>query len=447
MRGEWVGKRRLGRTGETAAGTVGGGLLACAVLASVGGCGSADTGVLVELKNVPARSDRIALKTTLEGKPPTSVDVQELTASGLSRFGLSVPSSSSGRLVVDLQALDGDRCNQGSASVAVTLPTNRGAMLPATFTAQSPRKCDPLLPCADGTLCTQTPLQTTKLWSAWAISPSDIWAVGDASTILHWNGQIWQQQTNALPLTVDLSSVWASGPKDVWAVGGPTGGGAGYVFRYDGTSWTQSAIGATHYLNTIYGISKNDIWVVGVGIAAGTIPGEFWHWDGAIWAPVNTGTGTNGDNFSVWASAPNDVFVVGSNGAMQRYNGTSWSKISTGGTNSLYGVSGYVPAGGGPSVVYAAGTAGLVIHYDGSTAKRITATSTGTTLNAVWASAAAVYAAGAGGVLIKSVALTDSFSSLSTTTTSGLNGMTLSSNGIVWVVGTGGFQGYFDTRP
>ena len=124
MRGEWVGKRRLGRTGETAAGTVGGGLLACAVLASVGGCGSADTGVLVELKNVPARSDRIALKTTLEGKPPTSVDVQELTASGLSRFGLSVPSSSSGRLVVDLQALDGDRCNQGSASVAVTLRLN-----------------------------------------------------------------------------------------------------------------------------------------------------------------------------------------------------------------------------------------------------------------------------------------------------------------------------------
>lgn len=419
--------------------------IVCALSPACGG--NELTSFVLQLAGIPVRTDRIALKAMLDRSAPSSLSPSELSAAGLSQLAVRLPSDARGHLDVSLTALDGDRCIQGMAATAVDLPAARGTPVPVPFSLQSPRKCDPLLPCADKTLCAQTPLQSTRLWSVWAISSTDAWAVGDASTILHWDGQSWQQQIGTLPLTIDLSSVWASGPADVWVVGGPAGGSAGYVFHFDGTKWLQSGIGATRYLNAIYGIDHRDIWTVGMGNTAGTAPGEFWHWDGATWAPVITGTGTNGDNYGVWASTPNEIFVVGSNGSMQRLNNGTWSKINTGGTNNLYAVSGYVPAGGGPSVVYAAGAGGQVIHYDGLTAKRITAAAAGVTLYSVWASAAAVYAAGTGGTLIRSVALSDSFVPLYSRTTNGLNGMATAPNGIVWVVGLSGFQGYFDTRP
>ena len=47
--------------------------------------------------------------------------------------------------------------------------------------------------------------------------PDDIWAVGYAGDIVHWNGSAWS--TTASGTTSNLSDVWGSGPDEVWAVG------------------------------------------------------------------------------------------------------------------------------------------------------------------------------------------------------------------------------------
>src|SRR5262245_64076726 len=50
------------------------------------------------------------------------------------------------------------------------------------------------------------------------LSASDAWAVGESSTVLHWNGTSWAKVT--IPVTgVDLSAVDALSPSDVWAAG------------------------------------------------------------------------------------------------------------------------------------------------------------------------------------------------------------------------------------
>jgi len=56
----------------------------------------------------------------------------------------------------------------------------------------------------------------------WGSSPTDIWAVGDEATIVHYDGTSWSLSTVALApgIVPDFRGVWGSGADDVWAVGG-----------------------------------------------------------------------------------------------------------------------------------------------------------------------------------------------------------------------------------
>src|SRR5438094_2977648 len=51
----------------------------------------------------------------------------------------------------------------------------------------------------------------------WGGATDDVWAVGGAGTILHWDGHDW----NPVPsgTTETLLGIWGSAPNDVWAVG------------------------------------------------------------------------------------------------------------------------------------------------------------------------------------------------------------------------------------
>jgi hypothetical protein len=414
------------------------------LLAASSGCGSGstETGILINLANVPARTSRIAVKTTLDGRNG-NMDTGEFAASGLTRFGVTVPATATGALNIDLTVYDADHCVQGTTTVMASLPAARGTQVTASVSAKSPRQCEPLLPCADRTLCTQTKAQTNRLWSVWALSNTDVWAVGDSSTVLHWDGKTWTLNNNGIPAGISLSSVWASAPDDVWAVGANTALITGHIFHFDGTSWTQSYMG-TRYLNWIHGTSKNDIFVVGVSNAGATVPGDFRRYNATTkgWDFINAGV--NRDYFAVWASSPTDVWVGGGNGTLVRFTGTSTMTIPIGATNDIHGVHGYVTQSG-QTIVYAVGLGGLVARYDGSATPRLTAIGA-LALNGVLASPEAVYVVTSSGTLYKSEGVTDIFTSFSSGFDT-LYGISLAPNGIGWVVGGGGFQGYIDTRP
>jgi hypothetical protein len=99
----------------------------------------------------------------------------------------------------------------------------------------------------------------------WGFGANDVWAVGDFSTLAHWDGTAW---TDTLPMNNDRfeedhASVWGAAPDDVWAVGD-----FGAISHWDGAHWSQVQYGAFPYypfLTKVHGSSPDNVWAVGRG--------------------------------------------------------------------------------------------------------------------------------------------------------------------------------------
>jgi hypothetical protein len=116
--------------------------------------------------------------------------------------------------------------------------------------------------------------------------PNDVWVVGNAGAVHHWNGTQWTQETTGT--TAQLRGVWTAPGAPVFVVGGD-----GVILQYDGTSWTTMPSPTTARLLAIYGHAPNDLFAVGDGATV-------LHYDGAHWSrvrieaqdPLNAVTGT-----------------------------------------------------------------------------------------------------------------------------------------------------------
>lgn len=202
-----------------------------------------------------------------------------------------------------------------------------------------------------------------------ALSPGDIWAVGNKSghlyisnTLLeHWDGTQWSIVPDSSPtaeLSGDLHGVSALSPHDVWAVGSRNMNST-LVEHWDGTGWSivpSPDVNSYSTLNAVSALSARDVWAVG---AAGNGEGQetlIEHWDGTRWSIVVTpNVGAQANLLQgVVAFAPNDVWAVGyyfdsGPGSQERtltehWDGTHWSVVPSpnGGSydNILRGVSG-----------------------------------------------------------------------------------------------------------
>lgn len=410
------------------------GALAAGAFSLFCACDSGTNNLLITVSNLPQRAVTVSVVATLNGaKADNSMDF----TGPLDRLGVALPSSTSGRLTLDLTALDSDRCTQGSATVTTDLPSQHvSSPLAAAITTKSPRQCGALPGCAANTVCPQTtPAQKNPIVSLWAISPSDIWGAGWNGTLIHFDGATWSPVPSGV--STDLNALWASSTSDVWAVGA-----SGKTLHYNGTSWTPVPIGAVYPLNAVWGVSPKDIWAVGsnAGVAGG--PGEFWHFDGTAWAKVVTGI--NGALYGVWASAPNDIFACGAGGVIMHFD-TAWKSKMSGTTNSLYGI-----WGSAPNQVFAVGLLGTVVRYDGTAWKTLSAGGTTQDLNGLFGDSKTVYIVGTTGTLLRSSPTLDSFVAAPTTISTDLYTIQLGANGINWLGGSSGTSGvlaYFDTRP
>ena len=205
-------------------------------------------------------------------------------------------------------------------------------------------------------------------------SPTDMWAVGDAGTILHYDGQ----KVVAVPAgtMADLRDVWGSGPADVWTVGvGGTvlrfdgsrfapvpsatsvdlgavftarsgdawiGGDAGTLLHWDGASLspvTLSGVAPGMSIRDIHGVGAGDVWLSGGRAPSdfgNTVPPFVSHFDGAAWSPVQVLVGdpqlATAPLVRIWALGASDVWAVtdqfGTDGqslGTWRFDGTGWT--------------------------------------------------------------------------------------------------------------------------
>lgn len=129
----------------------------------------------------------------------------------------------------------------------------------------------------------------------------------------------------------------------------------------------------------------------------------------------------------IWGSSPDSVFAVGSGGTILFYDGKAWTSMKSGTTNTLHAV-----WGSSGNDVYAVGNNGTVLHYDGSTWKAVDVTVNYDLYNIWGSSADDIFASGSQGSVLHFDG--SSWNSESGTTTENFFGIYgLSSNNVLTV--------------
>lgn len=198
-----------------------------------------------------------------------------------------------------------------------------------------------------------------------SVDPSGtVWISGQRGSIQRLSGSAWE----TLNFAPDLLDVWSTSATNAWAVGE-----YGFIYRWNGATWTKQTSPSLANLYSIWASSATDAF-------AGGDNGTMLRWNGTTWLPMSLPSTAR--VFAIWGSASNAVFAATDIGEILRFNGTSWSLQTTapGGATllSLYGVSG--------SEVYATGTGGLVMRFNGSSWSTMSSPDAVTTLFGVWMS-------------------------------------------------------------
>jgi uncharacterized protein YjdB len=212
----------------------------------------------------------------------------------------------------------------------------------------------------NGTAWTRQSVPTTvSLQSVWAPNATDAFAGGENGTMLRFNGTSWTTMT--IPTTSSIYNIWGTNASNVYAV---TSGGD--VLRFNGTAW-QLVNTAPQALWAIYGASANDIVVAGENGIVQRFNGTTWS---TLPAPVR------GTLAGLWLTSGNDIYAVGAttagtNGAAFTFNGTAWNPLQVGSTRVLTSI-------WGPSVsdLYVTGDGGTLLRYNGNTWTTLTTNTT-----------------------------------------------------------------------
>jgi hypothetical protein len=183
-----------------------------------------------------------------------------------------------------------------------------------------------------------------EMGAIWGWGPSDVFAGGDA-VALRYDGDSWSAME--VPTPVDFQAIWGFAHDDVWM-----SGDGGLAFHWDGSAWEDRQTAATTDLATLWGSGPSDIYVGGDG-------GQVAHFDGEVWTVVDVGLTT--DVEQIWGTGPGDVYVVGKIGALSHWDGAAWTPLDTGIALDFLGI-----GGTGPNDVFVVGEAGTIVHYDGT---------------------------------------------------------------------------------
>lgn len=264
------------------------------------------------------------------------------------------------------------------------------------------------------------------LLSAWESSDGVLYAVGGNSTsalVLRHDANGWWQMDPGTSKT--LWWVYGFSASDVYAVGA-----AGVVTHFDGTRWTVEREGGDFTLFGAWGATPDDLVAVG-GVVTSSSPRPAMVSRRSGWTELSTaGLPANRSLFKVWGTSARDLFVVGERGLVARGSPGRFTQQTVPATERLTTVHG---AGG---EVYAVGglQSPVMLRFDGTSWRAVTISGTPQFLNGVAVNdAGAVLVVGLNGYLAEGRA--DTFEEHTPLTRRGLHGAAVTRDGFVAVGG------------
>lgn len=192
----------------------------------------------------------------------------------------------------------------------------------------------------DGYNWSETPIAGGPASGLWGSSPNDMWAI-DWFYIHHYDGKEWTKIDLPFSFTNQyLSSLYGFGPNDVYVTGYNTAFFDGipkitpFILHYDGNTWTSQLpqdYDSNIQLLDIHGINPDNVWAVGT-------EGAVYHYNGAAWRKQPFPDSI--DNYSVFALPDGRTFMCGEYFNNDRnpdlavyyfmeFNGNSWSIVDT----------------------------------------------------------------------------------------------------------------------
>jgi hypothetical protein len=168
-----------------------------------------------------------------------------------------------------------------------------------------------------------------RFHSCWGTSSSDMYAVGDGGTILHFDGSTWTKMQSGT--TYNITDIWGTADNNIWAAGYHQSINSSVLLHFDGSTWKPI-----------------DLSLFGPNIISYSI-GEAWTCDSAGHHKAYASGSflyRNSDNSSLWISDSgklanaagggyvplnfirgngwNDYMVEGGSGFLSHWNGRSW---------------------------------------------------------------------------------------------------------------------------
>ncbi len=156
--------------------------------------------------------------------------------------------------------------------------------------------------------------------------PGSVVVAGTDRTIRRWDGDSWRNDSFAASINADLDLYAIDGD---WVVG--QGGKILHYVQVSSTryEWQEAASPTTNNLRSVSNLSSDEGWVVGDG-------GVILHRSGATWSPEGSPTTQNLRDVAVVSAT--DAWVVGLNGTILRWDGSSWTEYSSPTSRHLYGI-------------------------------------------------------------------------------------------------------------
>jgi hypothetical protein len=296
---------------------------------------------------------------------------------------------------------------------------------------------DGFVPSCTGQFCIVVPpSQSSDLKGIYGSRPTDVWAVGNAGTTLHWDGKTWQIVPSHT--TADLHGVWGTTAKNFFAVGD-----GGLILHWDGTAWTPQTSSTQVRLNAVSGIQTDAVWAVG---DSGTI---LYSTDGTTWKAKPSPHANN--LYGAWEGSSAGVQTLYSVGGSSDIieSSTAFPKSSADSNTGSLSLALYAVSGVSLSAHWAVGQAGQMTQSNGSINTPKTPVTSSDLLGITlynFAQSYAGLAVGAGGTVI-SMDQNQQWTLAPSGTTATLYAVWSSSSEDVWIVGAGGIILHWPGMP
>jgi len=191
---------------------------------------------------------------------------------------------------------------------------------------------------------------------------NNIFVVGDYTNrgvVGIWNGSNWTEYRDDYFISrgdtvYPLRSVWGSSPTDVWAVGDN-----GTIIHWDGSEWRkeQGIVGTNNSFWDLWGVDANSIYTVTGSL---TNHSQLWYYDGTLWKNISENIpGVLKNFYTVWVDKSNSGFIAGN--TVLRMNRNILTEET--GINALKVLT--VVRGNGFNDVIFGGQRGTVFHFNG----------------------------------------------------------------------------------